>query len=181
MSADKQSFERLYDAHWLEIKKFIFVNARRNVDATDEIFQNTWENAFRYFDTLNDKYLARAWLYSIARNETSRYFDKNREHFATLSFDAEGANGSPLIDEPVDEEESAFPEAFSDSELVKQLLNCLSEDEQRLIILHFVYDQRLKEIALNTNSNYNTVKSIMRRALAKMRTEYERTAGEYDE
>jgi RNA polymerase sigma-70 factor (ECF subfamily) len=179
MSVDKQKFEKLYDEYWLEIKKFIYVNARRSADATDEIFQNTWENAYRYFATLDDENAARAWLYSIARNEAKRYYERNKSACAALSLDAAGPDGEAFGAEPVDENESAFPSAFADSELVKQLLNILGEDEQRVILLHYAYGIKLTEIAELAGSNYNTVKSVTRRALRKMEAEARRIgAGE---
>jgi RNA polymerase sigma-70 factor (ECF subfamily) len=171
---DKQAFEKLYDEHWLEIKKFIYISARRDADATDDIFQNTWENAYRYFETLNDESAARSWLYSIARNEASRYYANNKKHFAVLSLDASDSDGNLITDEPRDEESSVFAEAFADSELVKQLLNCLADEEQRMILMHYAYGVKLKDIAKETGSNYNTVKSVTRRALAKMKSEAER-------
>jgi RNA polymerase sigma factor (sigma-70 family) len=174
MNADKRDFEKLYDEHWLEIKKFIYVSARRDADATDDIFQNTWENAYRYFDSLRTPGAARAWLYSIARNEASRYFAKNKNHFAVLPLDEANEEGSGLTNEPRDEESSVFAEAFADSELVKQLLNVLTDEEQRMILLHYAYGVKLKDIARETGSNYNTVKSVTRRALAKMKFEAER-------
>jgi RNA polymerase sigma-70 factor (ECF subfamily) len=171
MSRDKQKFEKLYDEYWLEIKKFIYVSARRDTGATDDIFQNTWENAYRYFATLKDVGAARAWLYSIARNEARRYFEKNKGNFAVLSLDEAKESGEGAAPEPRDEAESGFPDAFADSEFIKGLLNTLSEDEQRMILLHYAYGVKLKEIAQISGENYNTVKSITRRALAKMKAE----------
>jgi RNA polymerase sigma-70 factor (ECF subfamily) len=171
MGRNKQEFEKLYDAYWLEIKKFIYVSARRDTDATDDIFQNTWENAYRYFETLKNADAARAWLYSIARNEAKRYFEKNKGHFAEVSLDVADADGEAAAQEPRDESASEFPDAFADSELVKGLLNCLGEEEQRIILMHYAYGVKLKEIAELTGENYNTVKSLTRRALAKMKSE----------
>lgn len=169
MDRDKREFEKLYDAHWLEIKKFIYVSARRDRDATDEIFQSTWENAYRYFGTLKNEDVARAWLYSIARNEAKRYFEKNKARFSELSLDATDEDGETVTPEPHDEAASGFPDAFADSELVRQLLNGLSAEEQRMILMHYAYGVKLKEIAETTGENYNTVKSVTRRALAKMK------------
>ncbi|MDR1067693.1 MAG: RNA polymerase sigma factor [Clostridiales Family XIII bacterium] len=173
MDVDKQKFEKLYDEYWLEIKKFIYVNARRDADVTDEIFQNTWENAYRYFGTLRGENAARAWLYSIARNEAKRYFEKNQFALAAVSLDA-ADDGEPFTAEPADESASAFPNAFADGELVKQLLNILGDEEQRVILLHYAYGIRLTEIAETTGLNYNTVKSVTRRAVEKMKAEVRR-------
>ena len=133
---------------------------------TDDISQNTWQNAFLYYDSLRDASSARPWLYAIARNEAKRYFANRRVAFfmGMQTLDEEGSE----ID-VADERESDFPEALANSELLAKLLGGLAEDEQRLILLYYAYDVDLKEIADMGGINYNTLKSSFRRAMEKLR------------
>jgi RNA polymerase sigma-70 factor (ECF subfamily) len=158
-------FETLYDAYWLEIKRFIYVEARRDAGLAEDIFQNTWENAFRYLHTLKDESKARAWLYSIAKNEAKRYFSNHRTEFFLRTVSSDDENGP----DPEDFAESAFPEVLADADFLIGLLNRLSDEEQQLILLHYCYDMRLKEIAELYGTNYNTLKSVTRRAIEKLR------------
>jgi RNA polymerase sigma-70 factor (ECF subfamily) len=158
-------FETIYDAYWLEIKRFIYVETGRNAEFAEDIFQNTWENAFRYLHTLKDESKARAWLYAIAKNEAKRCFAKRRAEFFTRAIPLDEENGVDVEDLS----ESTFPEAFANAELLVGLLNRLTDEEQQLILLHYCYDMRLKEIAELYGANYNTLKSVTRRALAKLR------------
>jgi len=116
-------------------------------------------------DSLRDRKAVRSWLYSIARNEAARYFaNRHVAFFSTaLTLDDEDA---PDV---VDEQDSSFPEALANTGLLAELLGGLSEDEQRLILLHYAYDVGLNEIAELSGLNYNTLKSTFRRTMEKLR------------
>jgi RNA polymerase sigma-70 factor (ECF subfamily) len=115
---------------------------------------------------LKDRAAVRAWLYSIARNETKRYFHNNRIRLFPNTISIDEPDG-PDAEDPI---ESTFPEVLANAELLAELLNRLTEEEQQLILLHYYYDLSLKEIAEINDVNYNTLKSITRRAMARLRS-----------
>lgn len=164
MKNTHDEFNDIYDEYYLEIKKFIFTIARRDTSITDDIFQNTWENAFRYFHTLKDVSSARAWLYTIARNETKRWFSQKTNKMFT-EIDSTDNEDSPEIP---DESTMDFPEELANKDMLAKAINNLNEEEQQLIILHYYYDMNLKEIASMYEMNYNSLKSITRRAIKKL-------------
>jgi RNA polymerase sigma-70 factor (ECF subfamily) len=166
----REFFDELYAAHAEEIKKYIFTIARRDSEITGDIFQVTWENAFRYMNSLRDVSAARAWLYSIARNEAKRYFSSGQvkmfADYVSIYDDPEFDASAPVLAyEPAEE----FPDAFADSELLTELLDKLSYEEQQIILLHYYYGLGLREITRLYNANYNSIKSIKRRAINKLR------------
>ena len=163
MNSKHEEFNAIYDAHYLEIKKFIYTIARRDTSITDDIFQNTWENAFRYFHTLKDVNSARAWLYTIARNETKRWFSQKTNKMFTEIESMDADDAPEIADETID-----FPEELANKDMLAKAINKLSEEEQQLILLNYYYDISLKEIASMYDMNYNSLKSITRRALKKL-------------
>jgi len=165
MSGAVMDFEKIYSEFYAEIHRFIFTIARRDPDMTDDISQNAWQNAWRYMGSLRDTASVRPWLYTIARNEAKRYFASRHIAFfsAAMTLDDEEAQGV------ADEQDSVFPDALADGELLADLLGKLSEDEQRLILLYYAYDVDLKEIADMQGTNYNTLKSTFRRSMEKLR------------
>jgi|GEM_PF-999845 len=173
MSTDRAFFEEIYEAHGLEIKRFIFASARRDNQITEDIFQNTWENAWRYLKSLRERGKAKAWLYGIARNEAKRYFTSKHikfefpSEFGQVRDEDEGGAGFVL--EPEDEESGAFPDRIAASELLSGLFERLTEPEQQLLILYYGYGVSLTELADLYGENYNTIKSISRRAMMKLR------------
>lgn len=166
MDGSREFFEQIYAAYEPEIKRFIYVEARRDAEITADIAQNTWENAFRYLHTLQDKDAVRAWLYTIARNEAKRYFGRNGVRFFDQALSIHDEEGAAF--EPEDETETAFPEALANVDFLVKLMNRLPEDEQQLIMLHYYYGLSLRDMAELYGANYNTLKSITRRAIAKL-------------
>jgi RNA polymerase sigma-70 factor (ECF subfamily) len=167
-------FEELYETHGRGIKRFIFTQSRCDAEATEDIFQNTWENVFRYLHTLRERSAAKSWLYSIAKNEATRYYsrvDRNMPQFI-LSIDDDDAP------DPADEDAEAFPDALADTDQLAGLIGKLTDAEQQLMLLHYSYDMSLSEIAVLTGANYNTVKSATRRATIKLRKLAEVTGDE---
>jgi RNA polymerase sigma-70 factor (ECF subfamily) len=167
MDGKRELFEQIYMAYEPEIRRFIYVEARRDAEITADIAQNTWENAFRYLHTLQDKDAVRAWLYTIARNEAKRYFARHGVRFYDQALSLHDADGMAF--DPQDEAETLFPETLADTEFLVKLMNRLPKDEQQLIMLHYYYGLSLRDIADLYGANYNTLKSITRRAIAKLR------------
>jgi len=165
MATSEAEFERIYSEHYAEIRHFIFTIARRDHDMTDDISQNVWQNAYRYIDSLRDAASLRAWLYAIARNEAKRYFANRHVTFFSEVLPLEESEAVSVVDES----DSAFPEELADADLIAKYLGGLSEEEQRIIMLHYAYDIELKVIAEIDGMNYNTLKSIFRRAMEKLR------------
>ena len=165
MVTSEADFEKLYNEYYAEIHRFIFTIARRDHDMTDDISQNVWQNAFRYIGSLRDVASLRAWLYTIARNEAKRFFANRHVVFFAEALTLDESEAVTAVDE----HDSVFPEALANSDLLVKLLKGLSEDEQRLIILHYAYDIDLKGIAEMDGTNYNTLKSSFRRAMEKLR------------
>jgi len=165
MATSVADFEKLYNEHYAEIRRFIFTIARRDQNITEDISLNVWENVYRYIGSLRDIASARAWLYAIARNEAKRYFANKHIVFFAEALPLDEGEAVSVIDE----RDSAFPEALADADMLSKLIGRLSEDEQRIIILHCAYGIGLKEIAEMDGTNYNTLKSNYRRAMEKLR------------
>jgi RNA polymerase sigma-70 factor (ECF subfamily) len=165
MSAPGAEFEKIYNEYYAELHRFIYTIARRDQDITDDISQNTWQNAWRYFGSLRDASSVRPWLYAIARNEAKRYFSNRQTAFFSnmLTIDDED------FPDVIDEKDSFYPETLANGDLLAKLLGRLGDDEQRLILLHYAYDVGLNEIAELSGANYNTLKSTFRRTLGKLR------------
>ena len=166
MNGPAVDFEKAYVEYYSEIRRFIFTIARQDPDITDDVSQNTWQNAYTYFDSLKDPSSIRSWLYTIARNEAKRYF-ANRTNAFFMSAPSLDNDENPI--DIISEPDSEFPETLANNDLLAELLGNLNTEEQRLILLYYAYDIDLKEIAVIGGTNYNTLKSTFRRAMEKLR------------
>jgi RNA polymerase sigma-70 factor (ECF subfamily) len=165
MSDSLADFEKTYREYYAEIRRFIFTIARQDQDITDDISQNTWQNAYNYFGSLRDASSVRPWLYAIARNEAKRYFANKHTVFFSNVMALEDEDETISV---ISEGDSEFPEALANQDLLLELMETLTGEEQRLIILHYAYDINLKDIADMEGINYNTLKSTYRRTMGKL-------------
>lgn len=161
----KQEFEQIYKYYYKEMYKFIFTIARRNKFFADDIFQNTMESAYKGYSKLEHTDNIKAWLYKIARTESSRYFYRQKNNLYP--------NTELLNSENYDDYEKLIEPDFSiesiESQLLLDTINQLNDTEQSVMILHYYYDLKLKDISEITGINESTVKSLHIRTLKKMK------------
>ena len=160
------SFEKLYKDYHRDVLAFIYVIARKDPYYADDIFQNTMESAYLNFKRLDSPDKGKSWLFAIAKREASRYFHRNKKH---LFPNTESVNA---IEEAASEPDLSID--IIDSDAFVNAVKTLSENEQSIMTLYLYYDMQLKDIAKMTNQNKNTVKSIYRRSLTKLKSVFEK-------
>ena len=100
-----------------------------------------------------------AWTYRICAAEVKRAAKKRKRH-----------DWHPY--EAVEHElqvEAAFPESLSERDWLARALAQLSERQRLVLGLHYVYGLNDKEIATAIRSRRGTVRSLLSRALARLR------------
>lgn len=158
-----QAFEKVCIIYGRELQRFIYTLTRRDAFAAEEIYQNTMLGALKGLNYLRDSSKMKSWIFSIAKAESKRYYasDQKDSRCACGSVPEEVSFGKECMMD--------FTKSVEDRDYVKNLIDSLSEEEQQLYILHYYYDLQLKEISEILNVNYNTVRSMHMRGMAKMR------------
>ena len=158
-----QLFERVCAIYGNDLQRFIYTLTRNDQFATEEIFQNTMVGALKGLYYLRDNDKMKAWIFAIAKAESKRYYAANRKEntYEYCMIDEEEPAGFAYLFD--------FTKSIEDREYVQALINCLTGEEQQLCILRYYYDLSLKEIAEILNLNYNTIRSMHFRGMAKMR------------
>lgn len=158
--ADRTAFSELYDATSAKLFAVIVRIVRDNEEAQDALqdcYANLWSRA-RSFDAGRAR--AMGWLVMIARNAAIDRLRRRRP-------------AQPLTPahEPVDDTPS--PEALAQSsEDARRLASCLSEltdAEAELIQRAFYAGDSYSKVADALDRPLGTVKSVIRRALMKLR------------
>ncbi len=167
MDKQRQIFSGIYDKYIDKIYRFIFlkVNSQEVAqDLTSETFLRGWE-AFEksYSPNPGGEKIEnmQAFLYQIARNLTTDFY---REKGKAQIVSAENLG---IIDPQANLEEKA--EFNSDFEQIKAHLADLKEDYQEVIILHYINDLSMKEIAKTLNKPEGTIRVMIHRGLKELR------------
>ena len=131
----------------------------RAKDVTQEVFISAWRSRNRYEPA---KGALAGWLMAIARN---RVIDNVRAEQRHSDRRADGAPDDVGVDSQVDR--------IADRLLIAEALRCLSDRARRVVAMHYFDDLTLRQIAETTQQPLGTVKSDLRRGLARIRHQLE--------
>ncbi|MCK6501378.1 MAG: sigma-70 family RNA polymerase sigma factor [Nitrospira sp.] len=127
-----------------------------------DVIQETFLKAFRHLDTLRDDARFGSWLFGIAHQQIVNHWRRQGR--------------SPLTDEPVPESETSA-DAEPDFDLIRAeereavlaAVDALPPSQRVVILLHFLEDFPLAEIATITGTFLGTVKSRLHYGKAALR------------
>lgn len=164
---DSEAFGRLYDIFFPKIYSYIYhrVNDQQTAeDLVSEIFFK----ALKKLSSCRNKQEFQGWIFSIARNSLIDFYrkkDKAKETALTDNItETPGENFNP---------ELAAVMKDNQQEVRKALQN-LSPLQQEVIILRFVEELKLKEIARVLEKTEGAVKGLLYRGLSALSSELEK-------
>ncbi len=163
---DKEAFIRIYDENVNDIYRFILFKISKKEEANDltsMVFLKTWN--YIQNNELESTKTLRALLYKIARN---LIIDHYRESSSKLSVSLDDEdNKIEVVDASQDPQEKLADQA--NLELIKSKLPLLKEEYREIIVLRFVNDLTLDEIAEITHKTKGNVRVLLHRALSALR------------
>jgi len=162
-AGNAEAWESLFRRYRLPLYVYVFELVRDEQTSLD-LVQETVINAYRHLGTLRDDEKFGSWLFGIAHQKCIQHW-RGQDRETELQ---EELASEPLMDEdiPVDllireEQEAEF----------MKLLEKLPWPQRSALVLHYVEDFSLEEIARVTGTNIGTVKSRLhyaKRALRKL-------------
>lgn len=166
---DKDAFIKAYDDYAAEINRFIYfkLGSREEADdLTSNVFLKTWNHIQN--KTLTDAKTLRALLYKIARNAVIDYYRSNTGT-SNLSLNDE-ENPIEIIDEEsVPETVHENIDQAADIKLIMDKLPILKEEYREVVIMKFVNDLSLEEIADISGKSKGNVRVLIYRALKALK------------
>ena len=165
-SQDKEAFIKVYDEYVKDVYRFVYFKvgkAEEAQDLTSMIFLKTWN--FIQTNTLTDSKTLRALVYKIARTSIIDHYRESGNKLE-ISLDDE-AHPVDIVDEKQDL--AGDLDNAANLELIKSQLPLLKEEYREVIILRFVNDLSLEEIADVTGKSRGNVRVILHRAIAALK------------
>ena len=160
-AGDASAWDALFRRYQLPLYVYVYELVRNEQTALD-VVQETFINATRYLGSLREDRKFGSWLFSIAHQKCQQNWRK------------------PRRDEPFDENylELAGEEPWPGELLIRaeqeeefmSTLNLLPEIHRSVLLLHFLEEFSLDEIARVTGVNIGTVKSRLHYAKKSLRT-----------
>lgn len=164
-AGDAAAWDALFRRYQLPLYVYIFELVRDEQTSLD-LVQESFINAARHLGSLREDAKFGSWLFGIAHQKCIQRWRKQareemlRDEFAGAPAELEGGPDDLLIRE---EQEAEF----------MKLLNELPPPQRSVLLLHFVEDFSLEEIAGITGVSLGTVKSRLHYAKKTLRRLWE--------
>ena len=171
--SDPNAFGELYDAYYPQIFGYILrrtANVKIAEDITSEVFFAAIKNIskFRWQGVPFS-----AWLYRIANNKTANYYTRGKNGHVNLDDFPE----CDLVSTSSAEEELLNAEAELDRHeqylALNENLRKLDIKYQEVIVLRYFEKKQITEISTILGKSEGTVKSLLHRALRRLRESME--------
>ena len=166
--------ERAFDALFYRYRDGIYrlsLAITKDPQAAEEIVVDTFARAYRALARLEPDDTLRPWLYRVAINES--YDRRPRAGAASSSLDDRA--------EELAASDERSPSALAEREEVRRIvlgaLDSLDQKHRTVVVLHYLGELNLAEIAVVVGSPVGTVKSRLFYALRRLRTHLSRHPG----
>lgn len=166
MDNQKAKFSLIYDQFVNKIYRFVFIKVNSfelAEDITSETFTRCWESFKKGKDIEN----VQAFLYRIARNLVIDYYRQKGKAGPALCVD-----DVPIEDTKADLISQSFDS--SDMDIIKKGIGNLNSDYQDILILYYIEDMPVAEIALNLEKSEGAVRVTLHRAMESLKKEVEK-------
>ena len=150
------------------VRYLVYVLGRR--DGVDDLVQETWLRVMERGKSYDGRSRFEPWLFTVARHLAIDFLRRRRE----VSLDVED-DGRPVVMAPVSEMPSPFVLAArtEDAERLAAALQGLQAMYREALVLRFMEDMSLQEIAAVVNAPVPTVAARIYRGLATLRSQME--------
>ncbi len=157
----QEQFEKAFDDYSDELYRYCYFRLGKNKERSEEIvqdcFMKTWKASIEGEDIQN----VRAFLYRIAHNLVVNEY-RDAKHHASLDEMSETIGFEPGSDMKSAEEEL-------EASMAIRLLDTLSSPYREIMVLRYVNDLPVKDIAALLNESESAVSVKIHRAIKKLR------------
>lgn len=156
---NKKACRKLIDEHYLPVYKFLYKYCQ-NKSLAQDLTQDTFTKVWQSLDQFNSNCKLRTWIIRIAYNLFIDYTRKNKKHLFPIE-----KYRDVILDDPIS---TSISKKITPKTLLS-LVAELSQKLQKVILLHYLNELSLSQVAVILNIPEGTVKSRLNAALKKLR------------
>jgi RNA polymerase sigma-70 factor (ECF subfamily) len=167
-AGDAEAFRRLVDAYDRRLLYFV-LRFLPNTDRALDVMQDVWLTLLRRLSGLRAPEAFRVWLYQIAHDRVVDVVRRDRREQEAHEALGASCNGAA---------EATHEMLLDQADFVHHALEALSAEHREVLLLRFLEELSLEEIATATRVSAGTVKSRLHYAKLALRREVERLVHE---
>ena len=164
-SGNSEAFGQLYDAYMERIYRFVYFRVEDQQtaeDITSQVFLKAWNNLDR-FSFNRTPYLA--WLYTIAHNAVIDHYRTRKVTTALEDVQLSQQDHSEAVENEID--------LNSEMKVIKEALQTLTDDQQKVLTLKFIEGMSNNEIALHLGKREGAIRALQMRGLQALAKQLE--------
>jgi RNA polymerase sigma-70 factor (ECF subfamily) len=169
VAGDSNAVRMLLDSAGDVLYGFVFARVGGDSAAAEDIVQETFLEAVRSAHTFRGDASLRTWLCAIARRRLARHYEAERRHEVVQS-------GLRLVEGGLAEAIGADHGVDQRDEVVRAL-GALSPLHRQVLVLKYLDERSVEEIAAEVGRTRVQVQSLLQRARAGLRRELEEGHG----
>jgi RNA polymerase sigma factor (sigma-70 family) len=166
---DVAAFEALYGRHEARVFRYLYRHVRDHAGA-DDLMQDVWFAVARQASAYRPTAKFTTWLFTLAHHRMVDWFRRSRSH---ESLDADGGEGGGSLSERLAADSHQEPQAQvlaqNQAAALLHAVEQLPAEQKSAFLLQADGELSLEEIAAATGASFETVKSRLRYARAKLR------------
>ncbi len=175
VAGDREAFDRLFEAMFARLYRFVLLRLDRDADAAQDICQQVMERAVRRLDSYRGEASLLTWLCTIARRELADHWEREaRTRRRTRSYDQDDALRQVL--ESLEGDPSLAPDAAQEQRdlklMVQTVLDHLPKTYGDALEWKYVDGLDAATIAARLTLSSTAVHSLLARARSAFRNEF---------
>lgn len=162
---DRKAFAEAYDLYIDEIFRFVFFkigNKEEAEDITSSVFLKTWNHIQN--NSITDSKTLRALIYKIARNSVIDHYRENSRKNILAE--------DEFVENDIEDERQDIlkkTEVLSDMSIVERGLSELKDEYREVIVLRFIEELSISEIADILDKSKGNIRILTFRALKALK------------
>jgi RNA polymerase sigma-70 factor (ECF subfamily) len=168
----EDAFREIVFRYKNKLYNYLLKGLIQDKDIAEDIVQETFIKVFKSKDKYKPIFQFSTWIYSICRNLALNSIRDNKK---VLRLDYEYDDKEPVA---IDDNAEVTLENEELESILDSIVSKLSANYREAVILRYLNNLSYKEIAKITGKNENTLKSLCKRAIEKIKEELKVSIGD---
>jgi RNA polymerase sigma-70 factor (ECF subfamily) len=161
--SDSSAFRAWYDDAVGRVYGYLYGRCGGDIEVAEDITQQAFIQAIRHWQTFDGRSDPITWLCSIARNKLADYYrEQERQRRRHLQ----------LVVREIESQTSAANHEIDDRDAIVAALRQLPDMERTALVLRYVDDLSVSEVAALLRRSVDATDALIRRAKERFRTVY---------